>query len=305
LRKKLSYVSCFIVVLNILWCCSMGWAAERLQVVTSVYPLEEFARAVGGERVTVKLLLPPGSEPHTWEPRPSDILSLKKAHIFIYIGAGMEPWIKDLLEETKKESLVVMEASDGLDLIHKNGNGNHHDNIGMDPHIWLDFRNDEKIIDRMVKMFSKMDPEGKLFYEYNGEVYKKKLIALDLHYSENLRNCKRSEILLGGHSAFSYMARRYDLEQIPLYGISPDAEPKPKEMADMIDFAKSHDVKAVYFERLINDRLATVIAEEIGAITLALNPGVNLTREERERGLSFISIMEENLSNLMKGLACE
>jgi zinc transport system substrate-binding protein len=120
-----------------------------------------------------------------------------------------------------------------------------------------------------------------------------------------LRNCKRSEILLGGHSAFSYMARRYDLEQIPLYGISPDAEPKPKEMADMIDFAKSHDVKAVYFERLINDRLAKVIAEEIGAMTLPLNPGVNLTREERERGLSFISIMEENLSNLMKGLACE
>lgn len=305
MRAKLRAVSCFIIVLNILWCCFMGWAAERLQVVTSVYPLEEFANAVGGERITVKLLLPPGSEPHTWEPRPSDILCLTKAHIFIYIGAGMEPWIKDLLEGAKKESLVVMEASNGLDLIHKKGNGNHHDHIGMDPHIWLDFRNDEKIIDRMVKIFSKMDPEGKLFYECNGEGYKKKLVALDQHYTENLRNCKRSEILFGGHSAFSYMARRYDLEQIPLYGISPDAEPKPKEMANMIDFAKSHDVNAVYFERLFSDSLAKVIAQEIGAITLVLNPGVNLTREERKRGLTFISIMEENLSNLMKGLACE
>ncbi len=110
---------------------------------------------------------------------------------------------------------------------------------------------------------------------------------------------------MGGHSAFSYMARRYGLEEIPLYGISPDAEPKPREMADIIDFAKSRGVKVVFFERLVTDRLAKVIAEEIGAVTVVLNTGVNLTKENRETGLTFISIMEENLKNLMKGLGCE
>lgn len=314
----------FIILLFIISCHCRGWAQQKLQVVTSIFPLQEFARVVGNERVNVEIFLPPGTEPHTWRPRPADIVNLSKADIFIYIGSGMEPWVEDLLEGVKSDSILVIEASEGLDLIpaerserdfleegtDQNNNspvkvraGHHHER--MDPHIWLDFENDKKIIDKIVKIFSRMDPEGNVVYTENGNKYKEKLAELDMKYSKGLKNCQRSEILMGGHATFSYIAKRYGLKQISLYGLSPDAEPKPREMAEIIDFARLKGIKAVFIEKLISDRLARIIAEEIGAEILVLNPGPNLTEKERESGITFISIMEDNLKSLMKGLGCE
>ncbi|MGA1864770.1 MAG: metal ABC transporter solute-binding protein, Zn/Mn family [bacterium] len=315
----------FLIILLFIICCHYrGWALQRLEVVTSIFPLQEFARVVGGERVNAEILLPPGTEPHTWRPRPADIVNLSKADIFIYIGSGMEPWVEDLLKGVKSDLLLIIAASEGLDLISaeesesdlpgkkadqnkdshmKDISRHHHER--MDPHIWLDFENDQKIIDKIVKVFSTLDPEGTAIYTENGKRYKKKLAELDRNYSNGLRNCERSEILMGGHATFSYIAKRYGLKQISLYGLSPDAEPKPREMAEIIDFAKSKGIKAVFVEKLINDRLARIIAKEIGADTLVLNPGPNLTVKESERGITFISIMEDNLKNLTKGLGCE
>ncbi|MGA1842099.1 MAG: metal ABC transporter solute-binding protein, Zn/Mn family [bacterium] len=315
----------FLIILIFIICCHCrGWALQKLQVVTSIFPLQEFARVVGSERVNVEIFLPPGTEPHTWRPRPVEIVNLSKADIFIYIGSGMEPWVEDLLEGIKSDSLLIIEASEGLDLISaeesgrdfpekkadqnnnspvKHGSGHHYQR--MDPHIWLDFENDQKIIDKIVRVFSSKDPEGTAIYTQNGKRYKEKLAELDRKYSKGLRSCERSEILMGGHATFSYIARRYGLKQISLYGLSPDAEPKPREMAEIIDFAGSKGIKAVFIEKFINDRLARIIAEEIGAYVLVLNPGPNLTGKERESGITFISIMEDNLINLMKGLGCE
>jgi zinc transport system substrate-binding protein len=326
MKRYSKKIASLIIVLFIICCHSPGRASQKLQVVTSIFPLQEFARVVGKERVNVEIILPPGTEPHTWRPRPADIVNLSKADIFIYIGSGMEPWVEDLLKGVQNDSLLIIEASEGLDLIradesekdflpkkpdqNKNNNSSikdrhvhHHER--MDPHIWLDFENDQKIIDKIVNVFSRLDPEGKAIYTENGKKYKKKLAELDGKYSKGLRKCKRSEILMGGHATFSYIARRYGLKQISLYGLSPDAEPKPREMAEIIDFAKANGIKAVFVEKLVNDRLASIIAKEIGAVTLVLNPGPNLTGKERKRGITFISIMEGNLKNLMKGLGCE
>jgi len=311
------------VTVVILFACAAGWCAPRLVVVTSIFPLQEFARAVGGERVTVSLLLPPGAEPHTWEPRPSDIITIANADLFIFIGSGMEPWARDLLEGARRDSLEVVEIAEKLDLLnsheskgdvqsgmaargmppHDEHTGHPHE--GIDPHIWLDLQIDQRIIDALVDAFSRRDPEGASFYRLNGIAYKGRLAALDAQYAECLARCKRSEILVAGHAAFSYLARRYGLEQISLIGMSPDAEPKPRDMAKITDYVKQHGVSTIFYERLVNDQLARVIAEETGAKTMVLNPGANLTAKEREAGITFIAVMEENLGNLMKGLECE
>ncbi|HOC39409.1 MAG TPA: zinc ABC transporter substrate-binding protein, partial [Thermodesulfobacteriota bacterium] len=110
---------------------------------------------------------------------------------------------------------------------------------------------------------------------------------------------------VGGHAAFAYLAERYGLQQIPLYGLSPNAEPSPKKMAELIDTAKRHQVKVIYFEQLVSDRLAKVIAREVGAETLALNNGANLTKEDIRAGTTFIHIMESNLEHLRYGLECQ
>ncbi|MGA1844082.1 MAG: metal ABC transporter solute-binding protein, Zn/Mn family [bacterium] len=309
-----------LVMVAIVFTCAVGWCEPRLTVVTSIFPLQEFARAVGGERATVSLLLPPGAEPHTWEPRPSDVLALAKADFFVYIGNGLEPWARDILDGARSDSLEVVEIMEKVeipasrqspgDVRSEEGIGNmppHRalQHQGIDPHIWLDLRLDQQIVDTLADAFSRKDPEGASLYRHNGSVYNERLAALDTQYAESLARCKRSEILVAGHAAFSYLAQRYGLEQISLMGMNPDAEPAPREMAMITDDAKRLGVRTVFYERLGNDRLARVIAREIGAKTMVLNPGANLTREERDAGISFVAIMEENLNNLKKGLECE
>lgn len=318
--------------------CQAATANKKLQVVTSLFPLQEMARSVGGDRVSVNLLLPPGAEPHSWEPKPSDIVTLTKADIFIYLGAGMEPWVYGILQSINRPSLKVFEASQGLPAIangrekmetgenekgpphspdphaqhkdhndHDDDHGDDHDHHHdpMDPHFWLDFSYDQIIVSKIAKAFSELDPAGAGFYIQNASHYQKKLAELDRKYQEGLKGCQNRKIFLGGHSAFAYLAKRYHLEQVTLYGVSPDAEPSPKIVAETVDLAKRLKIKTIFFEELVSDRMARVLAEEVGAGTLTLNPGANITKEHLKSGVTFLSLMEKNLENLRKGLACE
>jgi len=110
---------------------------------------------------------------------------------------------------------------------------------------------------------------------------------------------------LGGHSAFGYLARRYNLKQIALYGLSPDSKPSPRQLVEIVELAKKHKIKIIYFEKYISHELARVIAQEVGAKTLVLNPAANLSRKELESGVTFFDIMERNLKNLKNGLLCQ
>jgi len=280
-------------------------ANQRLSVVTSIFPLQEFALAVGGDRVRVDLLLPPGAEPHTWEPKPSDLVTLSQANIFLYLGAGMEPWVDDLIKGIHSPALQVIEISKGLlPIISKISEANNKKEK-IDPHIWLNFHYDQIIVGQIAEFFAGQDPEGRDYYHQNALRYQQKLKELDRKYEQGLKNCYHRKIFLAGHSAFGYLAERYHLEQIPLYGISPDAEPTPKKLAEVVDMGKKHHIKAIYFESLASDRMAQVLAKEIGALVLALNPGPNLTKEQIKSGVTFLSLMEKNLMNLREGLICE
>ncbi|MBE0426104.1 MAG: zinc ABC transporter substrate-binding protein [Nitrospirae bacterium] len=288
---------------------------KKLKVVTSIFPLKEIAQAVGGKQAEVELLLPPGAEPHTWEPKPSDIIRLSTADIFIYIGAGMEPWIYDILKGVRNPELIVMEASHGLTLIrreeaeqrgeedYEHGRKHFHESE-FDPHVWLDFDYAQRIVEKITGFFIGKNPDSTDYYQANAEAYKKKLQSLDKKYREALKECHHREMIYGGHAAFAYLVRRYGLKQISLYGISPDSEPTPKRLARIIEFAKRHRIRVIYFDAFVSDKLARAIARDVGAETLVLNTGANLTREQLKSGVTFLSMMEENLENLRYGLEC-
>lgn len=277
---------------------SSSAAAARLAVVTTAFPLTEFARAVGGAEVEVRQLLPPGAESHTWDPTPGDIVMLSKAEVFIWIGPAMEPWVPGVLRSLGTKGLELIEASQGAALIMGHEGA-------PDPHVWLDFEYDRRIIDRIVTTFTRCRPEHASVFARNADEYKARLHLLDRTYANTLKGCRKKEIVLGGHAAFGYMARRYGLTQIAVYGLSPDAEPTPRKMAEIIDLAKHLQVSAVYFEELVSDKLATVIAQEAGAKTLILNPGHNLTQRQMVEQVTFLDLMQKNLENLTEGLGCE
>jgi zinc transport system substrate-binding protein len=287
-------------------------SSNQIKVVTSVFPLMEFARAVCGERGEVSLLVPPGAEIHTWQPRPSDIVGLSSADLLIFIGSHMEPWLQDLLEGVQNPNLRTLEASQGISLIEKDpASGEHqeetehaHEHEAMDPHIWLDFQIDELIIDRIAAVLSDMDPRGASVFEKNASTYKKNLRKLDRKFKEGLAECAHRVFILGGHAAFGYLAKRYGLRQISLYGVSPDSKPTPKEMIEVVEMTKTYGIQFIFFEASVSPELARVLARETGARTLVLNPGANLTKEEMRLGKTFFDIMEENLENLKDGLGC-
>jgi len=283
-------------------------AAKKIRVVTSVFPLLEFAGAVSGERGEVSLLLPPGAEIHTWQPRPSDIIRLSSADLFIYIGADLEPWLHDLLKSVRNPNLRVLEASRGIPLIDEEGivhNAHEHEHGAHDPHIWLDFKNDQRIVDKIAAVLSEMDPEGSSVFKRNAFIYKEKLQRLDQKFKDGLMDCVHRTIILAGHGAFGYLAQSYNLRQISLYGLSPDSRPTAKKLIEVVELAKKYRIKVIFFEIRVRDELAKVLAEEIGARTLVLNPGANLTKEQLKSGKTFFDIMEKNLENLKDGLDCK
>jgi zinc transport system substrate-binding protein len=292
-------------------------ARSSIKITTSVFPLWEFAKAVTGERGEVELLLPPGAEIHTWRPRPSDILKITTSDVFVHIGADLEPWLDDVLRSVNNPQLRIFKASEGIALMERqelrqetlheeSHNANEHEHIhgALDPHIWLDFVIDQRIIDSIVRLLSQMEPENRALFESNGAAYKKKLDDLDRRFREELGRCKGDTFILGGHAAFGYLARRYNLHQISLFGLNPNASPTPKQLIRVVELAKEHHINVIYFEVYVSDDLARVIAEEVGARTLVLDPAANLTKEQMKTGKTFLDIMEQNLKHLKEGLSC-
>jgi zinc transport system substrate-binding protein len=289
----------------------------KVRVVASLYPIYDFAKNIGGNRAGVSLLLPPGEEPHSFEPRPADILNLNKADIFIYTNAYMEPWAIDLAKSLDKKKALMLDSSAGIAFMeeaaghdmhdhagHEEHKAEDHDHSGMDPHVWLDFGNAARMVDNITEAFIQKDPEGRDYYLKNAAAYKAALADLDGRYKKALGSCKHRLFINGGHFAFGYLAKRYGLKYMSAYGVSADSEPTPGQVSKIASLLKRYDLKYIYHEELLQPRMAETIAKETGAGLLLLHGAHNITREDFEKGVSFIGLMDQNLENLVKGLEC-
>ena len=287
--------------------CAASPPPAKLIILTSILPLEEFAADVAGERGEVSLLLPPGAGVHTWQPRPGDIMRLASAHLFISVGANLEPWLKDVLAAIPEGKVRVLEVSRGLTLMpapEESGKEASHGHGALDPHVWLDFGLDETIVDGIESTLAELDPAGKSYFQANAAALKDRLRRLDEEFRTGLAPCAGREFILAGHDAFGYLARRYGLVQRSLYGLSPDSQPKPQDVMAVVDEARRTGVKTIFTESSVPRGLAETLARETGARVLSLSAAHNLTREEIRRGLGFFDIMREDLRSLREGLGC-
>jgi zinc transport system substrate-binding protein len=323
--KKILFLLCIVFLISSTWSISFGEqkgikAGKKLYVVTTLFPLYDFSRAVGGEKIHVTLLLPPGTEAHTFEPAPHDIVRISKADVFIYTGRLMEPWVDDILSGVVNKNLLVVDTSKDIELIDTHDPGEkdrsfHHTNVSekhnhhhynKDPHIWLDPHNAVIMVTHIADAFIKKDPENKIFYKDNAERYKTRLMLLDMHIKNTLSNCKKRTFIHGGHFQFGYFTRRYNLKHIAAYkGSAPDTQPGPRRIAELIKKARKLDIKYIFYEELISPKVAKVIADETGAQLLLLHGIHNVSKEELTKGVTYISLMKENLERLKLGLECE
>jgi zinc transport system substrate-binding protein len=260
-------------------------------VVASFFPMYEFARQVAGDRAQVVSLVPTGVEPHDWEPSPQDITQVRRARLFVYNGAGLEPWAEKVKAEVDGKTTAVVSATAGISL------------AGGDPHVWLDPTLARIEVETIRAALTRLDPGGAEVYTAQAKAFAAKLDALDDRFAAGLRSCARREVVVS-HAAFGYLTRRYRLEQVPVMGLAPEAEPSPAALAAIVRLARQRKVETVFFEPLVSRRLADTLAREVGARILVLNPIEGLTREEAAAGKGYLDLMAANLPNLREGLGC-
>jgi len=272
----------------------------KLKVITTLFPQFDFVREIGKDKVNVSLLLPPGVEAHSYEPSPQDIVSIQKSGVFVYTGEFMEPWAHKVIQTTKNKDLIVVDSSKGIDLMDEE---EHHNHGGKDPHIWVDPVYAQKMVDNIVEGLSKADSKNESFYKENGDVYKKMLQELDKSFVEAFKKTKYKTIMYGGHFAFGYFAKRYGLSHVsPYSGFSPDAEPTAQRIAELIKNMKESGSKVIYYEELIEPKVAKVISDQTGATMLLLHGAHNVSKDDMNSGITYIKIMQDNLAKLKQGL---
>ena len=284
-----------------------GADPEKLQVMASFYPMYDFARKIGGDYVSVTDMVPAGTEPHDWEPAAKDIAALENADVFVYSGAGLEYWAEDILQTLQNEALVTVEASKGITLLTAEEEGAHeeddgHDHGEYDPHVWLDPMKAKEEMANIRDAFSEADPAHAAEYVANYETCAEKLDALDTEYRETLAQCSKKEIVVS-HEAFGYLCGAYDITQMGIEGLMPDSEPDPARMAEITDFVRAHEVRVIFSEELVSEKVAQTIAQETGAEVETLNPLEGLSEAELAAGADYFSVMEDNLAKLAAALA--
>lgn len=284
---------------------------SKLQVVTSLFPLYDFVRQIGGEQVEVSLLLPPGVEAHSFDPKPEDILRINRAGLFIYTHKAMEVWAATLAKSVDPARVTIVDASVGAQLRQSSGHRDEHDahahahNTGaIDPHLWLDFANAQVMVDNIAAAMASKDPTHRDLYLANAAAYRARLDRLDADYRTALADCKKRTLLQGGHFALGYLTARYDLEYHAAAAVNPEAEPTAATMAALVKQMRRQNLRYLFSEELVSPKLAETIAKEGGGSVLLLSAAHNVSKADFERGITFVEIMERNLKNLQIGLEC-
>jgi len=273
---------------------------DKLLVTASYYPLYDFARQVGGDKVNVVTMTPAGAEPHDYEPSPQALIDAHNAKVFIYNGGPMEPWVDSFLSDYKN---IAVNASQGITLEKTDEDDGHAHDVASDPHFWLDPVLAQQIVNTIRDGLSKADPANSSYYASRANSYNEKLAELDRSFADGLASCTLNTAI-SSHGAFSYLAHRYGFTVISIAGIEPEDEPSPAKMAELTNLVKQKGIKYIFFESLVSPRLAQTIALETGAETLVFDPIEGLSAEDQSKGRDYLSVQYDNLKNLRTALEC-
>jgi zinc transport system substrate-binding protein len=264
--------------------CSAGGSTDPDTVVAAFYPIAYAAEQISGGGVPVRNLTPAGAEPHDLELTPGDVRAIHDASVVLYFGDGFMPGLETAVRDRDGRSVDLLAQ---LRLQESGG-------APGDPHVWLD----------PVRYAALVRLIGKALHDDAGTTaLTRKLAQLDRDYRTGLANCERRQIVTS-HAAFGYLARRYGLEQVPLEGLTPEAEPSAKDIEGLVERVRSSGATTVFFEPLISPKLAQTVAREADVGTADLDPLEGLSDERIVGGADYFSVMRDNLATLRKALGC-
>lgn len=303
----------------------------KLKVVATIFPQYDFLRVVGGDKVDVTMMLPPGSESHSFEPTPKDIEKINQSALFVYTGGDSDAWVEDILESLDNKDLHTFKLMDSVDVLeeetvegmeeeHDHDHDGDHDHdedadhdhdedadhdheAELDEHVWTSPENAIKIVRDLADELGEIDPENSQYYHDNAESYVKELKKLDKEFKEVVKNGKRKEIIFADRFPLRYFVEEYDLEYYAAFpGCSTDTEASASTVAFLIDKVKEDQIPVVFHIELSNQVMADSISEATGAEKVQFNAVHNVAKEDFENGVSYLSLMKQNVKALEKAL---
>ena len=283
---------------------------KKVSVITTIFPSYDFARQVGGENVDLTMLIKPGMESHNYDPTPQDIIKIQECDLFIYTGGESDEWVKDILEsgdEQPKKTLALMDCVDtvqedtveGMTAQQEEG-----DEIEYDEHVWTSPKNALTISKKISEALIELDPENENTYKKNTNNYAKELSVLDNEFAEVVDNGKRRLLIFGDRFPFRYFADEFGLSYFAAFpGCSSETEPSAATVSFLIDKVQEKKIPVVFTIEFSNGKVADTICEATGVKKLEMHSCHNVTQEDFNKGITYVSLMRENLGNLREALA--
>lgn len=306
---KKMIITILLTLILLSGCSNIEAESEKTNVIVTLFPQYDMVRAIAKDKVNLELLLPAGVEPHSYEPTPNTIIRINESDLFVYTSDIMETWISNLFTELNDQGPIVVNSSNGVELIthleDEHSDEEDHDEE-YDPHFWLDPLNAKIMAENITAGLIEMDPENADFYQANANIYLSELDKLDQEFIDLFNRVKLNKIIYGGHFAFGYLSNRFNIEILsPYTGYSPDAEPSVSSLAELINVMQENQIKVIFYEELVDPKIARTISEQTGANIEVLHGAHNLSLEEMAQGLTYFDVMRSNIEKLKVALNYE
>lgn len=284
---------------------------ERISIVTTIFPVYDFARAVAGDNADLTILLKPGAEIHSFEPTPADIIKIQNADLLLYIGGESEVWMSrvlDSMEGNAPNTLILLDVVEALEEelvegMEAEDEDDDEDEIDLDEHIWTSPPNAVLMINAIAEALCEVDTANAGDYRANAAAYREQIEALDKEFREVVESAPRDLLVFGDRFPFRYFANTYGLRYRAAFpGCSTDTEPAARTIAYLIDTVRDNYIPYIYYIELSNENVANAVCEQTGADKLLLHSCQQISRDDFESGATYVSLMQQNVENLRKGL---
>lgn len=311
----------FSIILSVLLCLTscennptMTDSDDKISIVCTVFPAYDFARAIirDSEDFDLKLLLKPGSEVHSYEPSPQDIIDIKNCDIFIYNGGESDEWAHNILDSIDKEDIKIVAMMDSIEAVEEEEaegmqvEKDDEDSVRYDEHVWTSPINAIKITETICQsIVDEALSKGKDLetYKTNEKDYVSELKKLDNRFRETISKGKRKTLVFGDRFPFRYFTDEYDLEYYAAFpGCSAETEADAKTVAFLIDKVRQEQIPVVFYPELSNRKVAVTICESSNSVPMQLNSCHNLTVDEFNKGATYLSLMNENVEAIKTAL---
>lgn len=281
----------------------------KLNVYTTVYPLQYLTEQIGGKYVDVKSIYPPGSDAHSFEPTQKDMMKIADSDLFFYIGLGMEGFVDKAEKTLTNEHVTFVSTAEKIDLPkdpdaaeeHDHESEEEHDHGDINPHVWLNPVYMEQMATIVKDKLIKEMPDQKETFEQNYQAVEEKLKKLDADFRSVTSEAKQEDFVTA-HAAYSYWETEYHLHQIPIAGVSTSDEPSQKKLKAIVEKIEAAKIPYIMLEQNTNSKIADVIKQETNIKTLTLHNLETLTQKDIDQGRDYLSIMNDNLKALKQGL---